>query len=772
MFSSSMSIVSFIPVHIRFIIKSLCCVGFLLTFCAIATAQNFNGFAELRFAEYSAEKGGQKTEDQSHFTQKYSLTWSKSSLINGGRAGNYNLGVGAEWTSVNAEINGNDSDVDSFKFFYRGDLVFAPGGLPFRLHAYSFDNSPATFSEDLNRSVAEVSPYLAPGSSILKPDIITGLSNGQYIVTGVTLLAGIRNGSYLGQYRDVLSKYPRLLMDYREIYARDLDAAQPVHYRDRKLAFVSLNKKDNWFHYRAQKYEDFENEQGDFEETTILLGTVDHTLERKWINMTNWLQLSVDGSYTQTKDSFRDGRESNEFAVNAFSVGRRKGWEMSNFSTFSRSNDGDELFSKRLRLPFYGKGDLSKDTSWRTQLIAEWSDQSQTQTFSDVTEELVYSRSQLDLFQRSRHIVRPEVSFGLRQGDRGEGFGADLGVQVFSNYRYRPKNTIFGSANFSVVNGDGEEEKSLRYVESRLLGRISRLIRPNLTVGVEERLILGNGTLDGSMAPGISVAGSLPLMMSSADSSSTTRHGNVLHSTTTLFAEHDYKRMKNRFEVLYDLLELSDDPDKNGGAVMNLRHRFDYKATGIRASHYSDVLLGDADLSRNFSSNYLGSVGVKQGSNQWSFLAQGLLDYSPSRSFDASAKYKLSLSDNGILQFHLNQAVRYNYYTVNGRIRRLGSLYEEITYENFSGVGNDPSVTVFTLGGNYYPGHYVSLGASMEQQYYSDGAFGQTAAKLSAEINFPKLVVGMDYSYGVRDEHANYAERTEQRWEVKVKKTL
>lgn len=210
----------------------------LSLFCGATALAEVSGLVEWRYADYAAKEDGKKVADASHFTQLYSLLYEKSDRISGGRVGKYDLALGAQWSSVDSAFNGQDSDADELKLLYRGDLLLAPGGLPFNLHLYSRDMRLPTWeygSHSLDYDI--IDPYM-----------IGGLYGGQHVQAGATLMVGIRNGSYLGKYREILSQVPRLLIDYREDYVRDLDNDTPQHYRTRNLAFVSLNKKDNWFH--------------------------------------------------------------------------------------------------------------------------------------------------------------------------------------------------------------------------------------------------------------------------------------------------------------------------------------------------------------------------------------------------------------------------------------------------------------------------------------------------------------------------------------------
>ena len=98
------------------------------------------------------------------------------------------------------------------------------------------------------------------------------LGAGENRQSGFSMMIGIRNGNYLGRYRQLLSKFPRLFIDYTDSFVRNTDGLFPQHYVYRDLAFVSLNKKDNWFHYRMRTYKDYFNPEENTSTKSIMLG--------------------------------------------------------------------------------------------------------------------------------------------------------------------------------------------------------------------------------------------------------------------------------------------------------------------------------------------------------------------------------------------------------------------------------------------------------------------------------------------------------------------
>ncbi|NCP78864.1 MAG: hypothetical protein GW833_06890, partial [Desulfuromonadales bacterium] len=131
-----------------------CLVLLLLALPAavFAARGKLSGSAELMYAGQTAETDGVKTLDARSFVQQYSLLYTKKGEFQRGRLGDYDVALGYEWNWVDSEINGDKVEIDNplSKILYRGDIKIAPGGLPFRLHAFSYDMHQTSFtSSDL-----------------------------------------------------------------------------------------------------------------------------------------------------------------------------------------------------------------------------------------------------------------------------------------------------------------------------------------------------------------------------------------------------------------------------------------------------------------------------------------------------------------------------------------------------------------------------------------------------------------------------------------------
>lgn len=746
------------PGPMRKIVILLTLWGLSLLGCASALAE-VSGLVEWRYADYAAKEDGKTVADASHFTQLYSLLYEKSGLISGGRAGRYDLGLGAQWSSVDSSFDGRDFDTDELKPLYRGDLLLAPGGLPFNLHLYSRDMRLPTWSlnnRDLDYDVIE--PYL-----------IDGMYGGQHVQTGATLMVGIRNGSYLGKYREILSQVPRLLIDYREDYVRDLNNDTPQHYRTRNLAFVSLNKKDNWFHYRLYDYTDFEDELENYQETTYMLGTVDHAMTRQWINFTNWIKVSTDASYVVSNRNSLGEVPERTYNYNLFAVAARRDWRASAFPTFSRTTD-ESTIEKNIEVPVFFQHELSKDTAYRMRMIAARETQVSYDRSLREDEGDVYFAASADLHRTRAQQLTPRFEAEWKTGNMGKGYGVSSGFEYFTNRAHRPPVDWFTSYSLTRIDGTAEDGADVEYWENQLLGRLEGMPTSALRTGIEQRLVVGSGTTDTSVTRYIDIVGDTSL--TGSNSGRARRDGSVLRSTTSWFADHRASRaLSNRFEIIYDYLSTDEGTDDQ----VLLRHSMRYDRQKFLARMRNELAYGDGFSGVNIGSENLGNPeGV--GNVDKTFYHTSSLRYSPGRIWEAKADldYYWQDGDEGSTQqIFATQEYRYSFFRNTGTLRKFMELREEIEYEkNIAVDGDSRSMYGLLLGAELYPTYSTLLGLRGRYRVYQPEDFDEYLCTLTAGVNFAKFMVSFDYSYGIRTAYNDEAKRNEHRWEVKVRKTF
>ncbi|BCR03934.1 hypothetical protein DESUT3_10030 [Desulfuromonas versatilis] len=722
------------------------------------------GAAEMIYGEHSAKEVGEKVLDADYFAQQYSLLYALKGKLLEGRAGDYHLSLGYEWNSLSGELNGEGIDVETGKILYRGDVMVAPGGLPFRLHLYSQDMIQSAFVDGRVPTLFES----LPSDNFATPSPIVDIQNGQRIRSGATLMVGIRNGSYQGRYREVLSQFPRLLVDYSEVYVKDEKSLSPEHYRDRNLAFVSLNKKDNWFHYRLFEHRDYLNPEENYEESTYLLGTVDHTLQRQWINFTNWMKISADGSFTEGKKPNLEEDDFERYDLNMFAVARRSGWNASSFNTYSRLLEVGEL-RKSLEVPFYLNGELSRDTFARFRFVGSRDERLDLESGIQEDEDVLFASTRLETFRRERFILAPQLDGEVKQGDRGEGHALRARVEYYTNKAVRPRYDIFTAYSLARFEGTGDEGLETRFWEQELEGRIETSLSTSFRTGLGEELLYGTGTLDRTVSRHIIPKSAIGQSLFGTDFDN--RDGDVFRSITTWFGEHrSLSRISNRVELKYDYL--SEPEQSNGQFIAN--HSLRYDGREFLVNILNQLVVGEHDRRNSELSGGALADDLSLSSANASFLNRSLVRYLPNRSMEGSLRldYEWRDEDEGSSSHVLGeQQYVYRIFKTNGIIRKLAEIEEKIEYERFTdAAGGQLRATVFTLTGDYYPIKILLLRARARYDIRSPENTHTTTWYLTTALNFEKLQVALDYAYGERSEGDTLPERYEHRWEVQVRK--
>lgn len=742
-------------------------------FCALAVFGTALGSAfavvtgsvDLRYGEQHGREGGSTVLEGAHFTQQYSLLYQTQGKLMQGRGGNYSLGLGYEWNSLASDLNGESIDIQTGKILYRGDILIAPGGLPFRLHLYSHDMTKSYFLEEAIGSLLESdgNDFFVPGRPL------TNLSNGQNIRTGATLVLGESNGRYLGKYRDVFENAPKLLMDYTENYVRDLKSLTPQHFRSRDLAFVSLNKRDNWFHYRLFEHRDYLAETENFDEKSFLLGTIDHTNLRRWINMTNWIQVSADGSYTTGSRSGADETGFNRYDLNLFARARRADWQASSFNHFHRVEEGSSL-RRLIETPLYAQGDLGRDTSWRGRFIGQRNKDMFFSTGEERTKDVLYAQGRVETLKHNPYIVAPEVAAEVKGGSLGEGEAFRAGVEVYSNRSYRPRLDWLAGYSLSHFGGTGQTGVETDFWEQVARGSVASNISPAIRGGFEQELVLGNGSLDRSSSQYITPRSDAGV----SDFATTVNQvdGRVFRTISTLFGEHRSGRLFNRGELAYDLLKTEGEDSEQ----FELGHSLRYDWKSLNVDMRNRLVVGNSIQNRDSIGGSLFQPSPNNVGGEKSFFHSTNIWYSPGRNTESSARFDYEWRDSGVSsssRWRGQQDLRYNYFAVNGIVRKLADFGERLEYEVFDPAnGTSESATAFTLLGNYYPTRNTLLGARIRYELRSPEETDTLTWYTTAGLDFEKFQLALDYAYGTRTAGPLMPERKEHRWEVQVKKTF
>lgn len=716
------------------------------------------GEAELGYTRYDAKVNGAKAVEGSSFYHRYSLMYGTGGEFYNGRVGRYDLSVGYEWGSFDTKIKASENvavpqgqesrSISAGHLLYRGEVVLDPQELPLKLRAYSYDMNRIGLYQDLS---------LHSGGNIIDSRLVSDLRDGTRITSGATLLFGVKSGLTNG-YNAIFRHIPLVMLDYRDDITRDLKSLAPIDTRMRRLAFVSLNKRDNWFHYRTTDFTDSINPNQSFEETQLQLGTVDHALSRRWIDLTNWLKISVDGQFTK-HDSATQANSFEAYDVNLFAIATRRDWDARTFSSFSRLVDRTGITLERT-IPVYGRGVVGADIEWKGSLYAN--EKRIRELRGNVVDNSNYSASlRADMFRRA-----PFTLGVIAKGETSTSYGAKLlslegGVETASTARFSRDYSVAG--NYTVKYFGSLDDSGGGYLNQSLTGRLAYTASPTFRVDVIETVSSASGnnprnysntaiTINDGFESGT-------VLVSGTDTSFRRRNSDIdsyVRSVTSVDASwRPYPRTSISFAVSEDVLM------KSGGDtdyLTTLRNSIDYSASSFSARMRNSYNLRMVD---GESLGFVESIGT--------------VEYQPNRHLEGLLAYTYSVGDVDARTrsefIDLRQRLGYSFYAKAGTSRKLMELYEEFTYnrtKNSGGVSSDIStVRRFTLGARYYPLRSLYLGgdarfslldpSGITEQYYS-GMVG---------VNFRKFQANLEYSYGRRNDDDN---RIEKRIAANVKK--
>jgi hypothetical protein len=742
------------------------------------------GTIELDYGHYESTEAGVEEADMSHFAQRYALFFSRSGLLMGGRAGKYDLAIGGEWLAVNSDIVmsgvNNDYNVSSGKLLYRGNITFAPGGLPFRFNAYARDMTQSRF-QDSSRFFSSFmqEDFLATSkSNLLEANIVDDIIDGSRFKVGVSMIVGIKNGSYLGRYRNILSHLPKLYVDYRETRVKDLTSRTPEEYVDRELAFVSLNKKHNWFHYRFFDHTDNINPALDYESKSYLLGTIDQSMHREWVNLTNWIQMSVDGSYTTEVNIRNAVVDENRYALNFFTKTERENWTSSIFSRFWRWELAGRL-ERYGQVPVLAQGVPDRDNSWRFRFVGMAEKINQPFAPISITrdEDTLYTKLRWETHKTQEYTLVPEFEVEKKFGDKGEGWAGRVTVESFKNRERKRDLDLLSSLSVAYFKGIPIGGTVLDTALFEAVGRfnLAKQLDPRLRTGIESMLLLGSGQAEAEVTDFITPLSRSGFFASSLNSNAVVIDGTVWRSRLMWFADQILlNRAKNRYELAAEYQDNGVDP---AGQYL-ARHRYRYNATPYRITIFTEILYGD-DLDRSVNSRAFDAALADTTFDGYSLSNEVSVDYRPNRKHRLVGKMWTDYRDQDLLgsghRLALQQDYRYTRYASIGVVRPLFELSEFLDYEQLNPAGNEYFEAVALTGvGNYYPTSWTRFGGKIRWQHNIDLGDDDIGFGLYTDFNFSLLNVGLEYEYGMRtvDSAGTALDRTEQRWRVSIKKTF
>lgn len=736
------------------------------------------GTAAWEWAEYQRDLDDGPSTKASHFFQQYSLLYHDRQAFRDGRAGRWDVALGYEWTAL--DLSGSyDDEFDTGKILYQGELYFSPVGVPLSLHAYS---------HDLTRSTPAI---LTANDTLVDPRIYYGIYDGQHIITGVTLEVGESRPQRLANsgFNNVLVTLPRLLVDYRDEYIRDLNRFDPVHYRERDLAFISLNRKNNWFHYKVFEHIDYNDSTNDFRERMFLLGTIDQLDRRQWVNLTNWLAISVDGSLTRSEGGpYRRNWDSPElYRLNLFSVARRRDWNFSNFTSMSRNSNGDGHVEKTFDFPWYAAGQTDPQHKWKLAFIESSRDETNPRLLSsyDLKEDNLYGRAQLENSRRSNAILTTDGEAAWTNTSiSGEAYATRLGAELrsprhpgrISDWRAAYSIAWFAADQVLEAGDRGKADRDnsgLTYFEQVAEAGFNYSLSSATRVGMNQLLAVGFGTNELNTTKYI-----VPTISTEAfddDYRSSPQKDPFYDGTSYRSITDAYLELtppgswRNRFNLRYDLLQTA-----ISRHVFEASHQANFSSGQLRASTRTSLSEGD-DLTYQTQAADLGGLEAYTGAPEMIFYHQASLGYTPNRFWETNGQLMAMWGDGPIGSgwiLEARQDTAYHLFKAGGLMRRWLDFRERFEYQK---IGEVSSLWFADLDFSvvWYATNYLTLDALVGARHFGLTSQTEYQFRTSATAAFRMLEARLAYAYGQRNagnERAFEPGTTEQRWEVSLKK--
>ncbi|GFE57763.1 hypothetical protein [Geobacter sp. AOG1] len=740
-------------IYLRLLTTLLCAI--FLQLSPLSAHAKLSGEAELGYVKYDSKTNGVTENDARSFQQRYSLLYSTSNLLAGGRVGGYNISLGYEWAAFNTKMKTPNPATDVSlsanrgHVLYEGEIFIDPKELPFQFKAFSRDLNRIQF----NRDTVMVGNRAVFADDLVTPNLTTDIIDGTRIESGATLLLGVRNGLTNG-YNEIFRYFPMLLVDYRDEINHDPKSLSPVDTRLSRLAFVSLNKKDNWFHYRTSKFSDYLNPFNDWTEKAFQIGTVDQNMGRRWISFTNWINLSADGTFTK-RDAKNTVNSVESYDLNLFGIAKRQNWEARTYSTFRRSIEDQNLIHEA-NLPLYANGDLSPETDWRFRFYDHEKKQANVTNPLERDSDLLASL-QVNTFKRSSFTLTPTLSVERYDSITGNTLAVEGSVETTSTRRFSSVYGLYGRYSGKYFDSNQSGRTTGTYTNQEIEGRAS--YRPSNIFFFEAGQLfqVGSGTNPGNSG------GSAVVVNSGFGDSTTSKFwrtngttiNDYVRSVTTLKGSWSpAARLQVSLSLTEDVLTASGQP-------------VDYITRVTNTISY-----GISAFSMRVSSSY-SRENTGSASNDW-LESSGLVTYQPNRFIDASLNYHYTRekrSDQTTTFVNLVQKFNYYLYRTNGVSRRLLELNEEINYNENSTDFGSAAVTSksILLGARYYPLRNFFLAGNARYTLTDPGGFKAFVYSASTGITYSMLQVSLDYTYGNQDGNLNF-KRVEKRFSANLKK--
>lgn len=669
----------------------------------------------------------------SSLVQNYSVLYSSTGEIYNSRVGHYDVALGYNWTALDTTFKSSSQPDDDYNktrghLMFKGEVNIDPKEVPFRLNAYSRDMSNNTISMTNGNGMQNF------GSILGYRDQATGINDGLHIESGVTLVAGVKNGMTNG-YNELLRHFPMILIDYKDSINRDMRSTTPSDDRLSRLAFVSLNKKDNWFHYRHTLYEDHLNNLNNYVENEVQLGTVDQYMARRWIDFSNWIKVSTDLQFSKRQSNYQ-ANAIEDINLNLFVIGERKSWNVRTFSTFDRYKDENNKLSYQATIPVYASGVYSKDVSWN-----------------------------------ARTSYRDNQDIDNTLGTRSKFTNMLAGYRVDA-YKVAPftfsqsfdvESSKTNISDFMTLSGTLETASTARFSRNLALGAVYNIKNSTTTSSSAPTSDFLEQKLD--LRGGYSVTDTLRF---EAHQTTTFTKGNfVAFSGTTRDSQTQLGQYYNpRSQLTNNIGSETYSSLTTLSAAWNPKPRLSLVNT-ISEDIYKTAVIGVSPVTEVLSViAFTNDIWSVSNSAKYTHGSRDILDdhansisnnatlrYIHSRNLDASASaFYLSSYSNGssTRESSFEQRANYKFYTKSGVARKIFEVNETLLYNDGAESKDRTFTKSLMLGFSYYPIRQLTLSGGAGYSYTTSISDYSIVGNASVIANFRLLQTSLDYVHGIR----------------------
>lgn len=679
--------------------------------------QGVSGTAELGYVSYDASERGQKILEASSFVQRYSLLYRTAGKARFESYGNYSLALGYEWNSIDTSAKRpageTEQSVRSGRILYDASLTLNPPKSPYELHVYSRDMTRNSISTD-------TLPELSNNGSIIGMGIPTDLTrSGTNIESGLRLVIGKKSG-VRGAVGNFLADIPSISVDYWDMLSRNTDGGSRLDVRTSKLKVSAGGMGDTWLHYQSTDFTDKFVPDNGFTTNKIIIGTINQYQRRQWIQFTNWIKLSADARFEQTKFG-NSSRNEEEFDLNIFGTASRRLWQARLFSNYNRKTVGRGAPAEELRLPLYVSGVWGANTDWSFNVSSNEKREGGVLTpvsrSSEDTLSLRVNTFKRDPFTLSSTLKLNHIS---NSGGGGE-LGADVGLETVSTSRFSRNFNLAGSYNLRTRYN--KQSESYSYNQDLLLNA-------NYQPSSEWKFSFRETVTQGKNDNGSTDFGS-----------STIAQGQNPLGTVT-----DLAVPASNFLRLATTLSAAWTPTARISTSLSGTNYVQFESTGSDSMSNAIAAAISYKLP-TFYANLNGSAAM-QDTGDRDISTSANVTYRPNRILEASLRGRLTQRESaGVSYKFVDAAQRLTYYVWGSRgvSRKVADLFEELAYVQENG---ETPKKALTLAGTYYI--YARISMSGRATYLlQDGTLTQIyGAGLAA--NMKLLDATVDYTYAKR----------------------